>query len=935
METLPVLNLPKRGTSLLRHIVKIWRSTGESRQEWRIQRSNREAIHWIRIIYNDLEGLQQGWKLHISAEPLSAETVLHRVVPLLLEAKTSFKLLGSPEELATFNQGAYGLSQIGKFITIYPRTDEVAVRLARLIDQATEDLSGPSVLSDRPLHPRSLVHYRYGGFHDDQYIQELSGNVLPVIKTPDNTFVPDKRNPYYSAPLWTTDPFVAAGIATDTPQQRQRLYAGRYLITHTISVSPMHAVYLAMDLQSLSSCIMKGPGLAWEHVVRNTDVDQALRNEAHVLSLLETHTRVPKLYACLEHNGHPLLVMEDIQGETLTDTVNTLVRSAQQISVRQAISWAKELAEVLNEIHAHELVHADVKPSNVLIDAKGHIHLIDFELTCKQGYQYPSNYGTKGYTSPERRSGLPLSIADDIYGFGAILYFMVTGADPSLAPQENALLNRPPECFSEAGGTLKEIIERCLHRQVGQRYASLIEVLQALEALDTTQDSSFRAIQQHTCSPVLEDAVDPVTGENRYHRLSMDLLETLSREARYTKNREAAFWVSSHPLTHGLTTCDLNTGNAGTILALAELVGAHPSPRKRKLLEDAARWLTVAPIPHGKSLPGLYVGKAGAGAALLRAGQIMHDQKCIDTALEHGKQIAHLPFGSPDLFHGTAGRLRFHLFLWDETGEYEQLLAACACGEHLLSTSQTADHAQKGWTIPEGYGEMSGRTFLGYAHGTAGIADALLDLFEATGEHRYLEKADEVGHYLEIQVVVSQESTRVQKVEKLNWPEHSGGNISSAFWCHGSTGIGRFFLHLAQCSGNSWALEIASGAAQAAAQDVKWAGPTQCHGLAGSIEFLLDMYLFTKQQSYKKEAFRLATLLQAFVIKQNGNTTISSESPMTVTPDYMVGYAGIALCLLRLGSPEYIPHQLSRAGFRYRHQPKKRSPQYSEHCTSS
>jgi len=910
--------------------VKIWKSTGESRQGWRIQRSNGEAIHWIRIIYNDLEGVQQGWKLHISAEPLSAETVLHRVVPLLLEAKTSFKLLGSSEELAAFNQGTYGLSQIGKFITIYPRTDQAGVQLAKLIDQATADLSGPSVLSDHPLHSGSLVHYRYGGFHNDQYMQELSGSVLPVIKTPDNTFVPDKRNPYYSAPLWTTDPFVAAGIAIDMPHQRQRLYEGRYLITHTISVSPMHAVYLAMDLHSLSSCIMKGPGLAWEHAALNTDVDQALRNEAHVLSLLKTHARVPKLYACLEHNEHPLLVMEDIQGETLTDAVNTQVRSGQQILVRQAVSWAKELAEVLNEIHTHELVHADVKPSNVLIDANGHIHLIDFELTRKQGYQYPCNYGTKGYTSPERRGGLPLSITDDIYGFGAVLYFIVTGADPSLAPQENALLNRPPECFSEAGGTLKEIIERCLHGQVGQRYTSLTEVLQALEAIDITQNSSFRVMQQHECSSVLEDALDPVTSENRYHIVSMDLLETLSREVRYTKNREAAFWISSHPLTHGLATCDLNTGNAGTILALAELVGVHSSPSKRKLLEDAVRWLTVAPIPHGKLLPGLYVGRAGAGAALLRAGQIMHDQKCINAALERGKQIAHLPFGSPDLFHGTAGRLRFHLFLWDETGEREQLLAARACGEHLLSTSQTADNGQMGWTIPEGYGEMSGRTFLGYAHGTAGIADALLDLFEATGERRYLEEAYEVAHYLEIQAVVSPESARVQKVEKLHWPERSGGNMSSAFWCHGSTGIGRFFLHLAQCSGDSHALEIASGAVQAAAQDVKWAGPTQCHGLAGSIEFLLDMYMFTKQQSYKKEAFRLATLLQAFVTKQNGNTTISSDTPMTFTPDYMVGYAGIALCLLRLGSPEHIPHQLSCAGFRYRHQPTKRSPHYSE-----
>jgi hypothetical protein len=110
--------------------------------------------------------------------------------------------------------------------------------------------------------------------------------------------------------------------------------------------------------------------------------------------------------------------------------------------------------------------------------------------------------------------------------------------------------------------------------------------------------------------------------------------------------------------------------------------------------------------------------------------------------------------------------------------------------------------------------------------------------------------------------------------------------------------------------------DLALRAARAAAHGARWSSPTQCHGLAGNIEFLLDVFQVTGDARHLEEARVLGRLLQSFGIPTDGLLVWPSESPTTVTPDYTVGYAGVAACLLRLSAPERLPRQLSRRGFR-------------------
>jgi lantibiotic modifying enzyme len=86
--------------------------------------------------------------------------------------------------------------------------------------------------------------------------------------------------------------------------------------------------------------------------------------------------------------------------------------------------------------------------------------------------------------------------------------------------------------------------------------------------------------------------------------------------------------------------------------------------------------------------------------------------------------------------------------------------------------------------------------------------------------------------------------------------------------------------------------------------------------LSGSIEFLLDAYQASGNQAYLAEARSLAHLLMAFQTQDGELLRWSSDWPWVFGPDYMVGYSGVALTLLRLAEPEDQPHALSRRAFR-------------------
>src|SRR5207244_2462423 len=108
---------------------------------------------------------EQGWKLHVSATILTANQVFKTIVRHLRGSGVLFKAPSSLLELQRLNCGIfYGFSQVGKFITVYPRSPEEALSLARLLDRQLRKLSAPAVPYDLRYKRSRNVFYRYGAF---------------------------------------------------------------------------------------------------------------------------------------------------------------------------------------------------------------------------------------------------------------------------------------------------------------------------------------------------------------------------------------------------------------------------------------------------------------------------------------------------------------------------------------------------------------------------------------------------------------------------------------------------------------------------------------------------------------------------------------------------------------------------------------------------
>ena len=226
-----------------------------------------------------------------------------------------------------------------------------------------------------------------------------------------------------------------------------------------------------------------------ETIVRNFE------REANLLATLE-HPAIPKIYDYFTQNDRSYLILEFIDGKDL-ETV--LVDTQGFFPESQIISWGIELCDVLSFLHNHQpepIIFRDMKPSNVMVDQRGHIILVDFGIakTFQTG-QKGTMIGTEGYSPPEQYKGEagPLS---DIYALGATLHHLLTRRDPRLeAPF--SFTERPIRSINPAVSIeLETVVNSALHYNPQNRLASVAMMKEALlgVARKTGVLSSLRAL---------------------------------------------------------------------------------------------------------------------------------------------------------------------------------------------------------------------------------------------------------------------------------------------------------------------------------------------------------------------------------------------------------------------------------------------------------
>ena len=219
------------------------------------------------------------------------------------------------------------------------------------------------------------------------------------------------------------------------------------------------------------------------------------RDERQILAALEHPNIVRLLDGGSTDDGLPYLVMEYIEGLTITQYA-----TRHQLSVRRRVELVRQVCTALQHAHRHLVVHRDIKPNNILVDVDGAPKILDFGIAKLLAPIAPfereartvtgAAMFTPEYASPEQARGDAVSTGSDVYSVGAVLYELMT-SEPPLRPTGNALERlrvicevepARPSAIAPSGrrrelaGDLDNIIVKALHKDPEQRYASVEEL---------------------------------------------------------------------------------------------------------------------------------------------------------------------------------------------------------------------------------------------------------------------------------------------------------------------------------------------------------------------------------------------------------------------------------------------------------------------------
>ncbi len=258
---------------------------------------------------------EQGWKLHITATILTANSILTRIGPMLRRRRVLFKAPRTLLELSNINSGFYSeFSQVGKFITVYPRDSEEAAFLAAKLDQMVPSFSGPAVPYDIQLHLNSSIYYRYGAFNRLD-IKHRNGTKSAAIRNGKGRLIPDLRAPGFAKPKWLDDPFSHLKVIKKSRPESNPLKT-TILAYEAISQRGKGGVYRALDVSAnpIRRCILKEGRKNGETGWDGRDGCWRVKHEGQVLSsLTASSVPVPKIYTRFKVEQNYYLVMECVR----------------------------------------------------------------------------------------------------------------------------------------------------------------------------------------------------------------------------------------------------------------------------------------------------------------------------------------------------------------------------------------------------------------------------------------------------------------------------------------------------------------------------------------------------------------------------------------------------------------------------------------------
>jgi serine/threonine-protein kinase len=263
------------------------------------------------------------------------------------------------------------------------------------------------------------------------------------------------------------------------------LLNGRFRLEEQIGSGGMSTVYRAFDEVLERSVAIK---VMHASIAEDGIQLERFRREARTAAKL-SHPHVVTVIDAGEDDGHPFIVLEYVEGETLKDRI----RRCGPLPVAEAVAYAIEVGRALTAAHGERLVHRDVKPQNVLIDPEGRAKVTDFGISMsldQVGLTATGRVlGTTDYVSPEQALGEAVTEQSDVYSLGVVLFEMLTGHVPFRAesqvgvamkhvrePLPDVQRERP-----EISAALAAVVEHATAKQTANRFPTVEHMLADLE----------------------------------------------------------------------------------------------------------------------------------------------------------------------------------------------------------------------------------------------------------------------------------------------------------------------------------------------------------------------------------------------------------------------------------------------------------------------
>ncbi|MQA86737.1 MAG: hypothetical protein GEV03_19435 [Streptosporangiales bacterium] len=834
---------------------------------------------WVRLAPRAAEIPAQGWKLHVSATSRSARDVLAAVMPVLLREAASFKFAATRAWVTWLNTANTPRASAGKFITVYPRDDAQAVRIAHACDRATEGLAGPVILSDRPVRPGSLVHYRYGGFQPATVFTD-DGELMDVIHAPDGSPVPDERQPWFTPVPWATDPFAPAGPKAAALAKKAVLLNDRYLVREVLKHANKGGVYLAEDRASGGTVVIKEARPRVDAPVPHEDVIGALRHEARLLELIAPLRIAPRVLDLFEQQGHLFLVLEHFAGDVLRDQVVRRLDECDAVPAAELRHTIRRLAEMMAALHDAGVLVRDFTPNNLMLLPGPRLRIVDLELAhvLGDGPPPPAANGTPGFASPQQMAGRPSGLPDDYYSLGATIGYAATGIAPPMVEDQG-----------RGGRPFSEIVRGWLvgperDGLVSERVCDLVLGCMADDPAERwTPRQVLRAIEGPGRSPCAHGPTP--AGGAELARAVGDAGRWLAR----TVVPDGEFLWPTNCVGLTMDPCNVQSGASGIGLFLCR--AGRVDPTLRDLVGTATRWVSDA-VGAGPRRPlGLYFGLSGSVWFLAEAADLLEDPALLDRA---GELALSLPIHSfnPDITHGTAGIGLAQLHQWRLTGDARFLDRADLAAKALVAGAHPGPDGVV-WPVPTDVESgFAGKTFYGFAHGNAGIAYFLLCAAAVLGEAGYRGLALDGLETL----------MRVARLDHdtAKWDSTTEQPYGWAHWCNGSAGVGASLVRAYTVTGDERYRRMAERAAAAVLRGRWRDGLVQCHGVAGGAELLLDLYQATGERRFHDQAGELAAVIYSQRVHDDGLVVFPDETRLEVSASFNTGLAGIGAFLFRL-----------------------------------